>query len=932
MNLTANYRYPGSRPFQDTDPDRRLYFGREHEKESLFHMILGQRLVVLYSKSGMGKTSLLNAGVTELLRGREFFPMVIRLYTSEHDPFQAVYNEIQNSVEQSEKIVESRLEQKKTLWEYFKCLELWGPDDILLTPVLIFDQFEELFTLHVPEVRKVFIEQFADLVKNRIPGDLPESGGQPLYTETPPNVKIVISIREDFLGHLEELSRDIPDILHNCFRLLPFNREQAAQAIVNPAKLRDDIIQARPFQYADETVGAMLDFLCTRKKRTYELAGTMGKLDTLFDSGEVEPFQLQLLCQHIETGIVADSNGNGAEYTVQIGELGGEAGMQRVLQNFYDDQIKQIDSRRKKRNVVRLCEKGLISVTDRRLSLEEEDIERKFNVSKNDLGELVNKRLLRSEPRVGSTYYELSHDTLVEPIRESEKKRKKKEYLVSGICLAVFIAVLSSYIFQSFKQVEQRKRDSFYELGINSYYQKKYEEAINHFQKAIEVDHDYANAYNGLGIVFRNQKNYEEAIKHYRKAIEIGPNHAKAYYNLGNVYSDQKNYEEAIKQYRKAIEIGPNHANVYSGLGIAFRKQKNYEEAIKQYRKAIEIDPNHTNAYNNLGIAFRKQKNYEEAIKQYRKAIEIDPNYANAYCNLGNVYSADQKNYEEAVKQYQKAIEIDPSYANAYYNLGITYDDLENYEEAVKQYQKAIEIDPNIAYFYSDLAIAYSNRKNYEEAIKQYRKAIEIDPNHASFYNSLGNAYSDQKNYEEAIKQYRKAIEIDPNFAYFYRNLAITFKNRKNYEEAIKQYQKAIELDPENDSAKGDFAELCLMTEGFEEAFTIANEILKEKDNFTDHILAMKFIIVSSLLFQEKQSEAYQELKGFIEYYKSLTEEYSRGWSYVGIKKFINNYNKIKESDKRLILDLIDILESPKPEGDKKLRQLESSLPELFKE
>ncbi|MCP4348787.1 MAG: tetratricopeptide repeat protein, partial [Desulfobacterales bacterium] len=616
MNLTANYRYPGSRPFQDTDPDRRLYFGRGHEKESLFHMILGQRLVVLYSKSGMGKTSLLNAGVTELLRGREFFPMVIRLYTSEHDPFQAVYNEIQNAVEQSEKIVESRLEQKKTLWEYFKCLELWGSDDILLTPVLIFDQFEELFTLHVPEVRKVFIEQFADLVKNRIPGDLPESGGQPLYTETPPNVKVVISIREDFLGHLEELSRDIPDILHNCFRLLPFNREQAAQAIVNPAKLRDDIIQARPFQYADETVGAMLDFLCTRKKRIYELAGTMGKLENyfgtplfllaqkigktpssvmLFDSGEVEPFQLQLLCQHIESGVVGDSNGNGAEYTVQIGELGGEAGMQRVLQNFYDDQIKQIDSRGKRRNVVRLCEKGLISVTDRRLSLEEEDIERKFNVSKNDLGELVNKRLLRSEPRVGSTYYELSHDTLVEPIRESQKKRKKKEYLVSGIFLAVFITILSSYIFQSFKHVEQRKRDSFYELGINSYYKKKYKEAIKQYRKAIEIDPNYAYAYNGLGSAYDDLENYEEAIKQYKKAIEIDPNDATYYSNLGNTFKNQKNYEEAIKQYKKAIEIDPNDANVYSLLGILYYEQKKYEEAIKQYKKTIEIDPNDAN-------------------------------------------------------------------------------------------------------------------------------------------------------------------------------------------------------------------------------------------------------------------------------------------------------------------------------------------------
>ncbi|MCP4351419.1 MAG: tetratricopeptide repeat protein, partial [Desulfobacterales bacterium] len=219
-----------------------------------------------------------------------------------------------------------------------------------------------------------------------------------------------------------------------------------------------------------------------------------------------------------------------------------------------------------------------------------------------------------------------------------------------------------------------------------------------------------------------------------------------------------------------------------------------------------------------------------------------------------------------------------------------------------------------------------------EEAIKQCQKAIEIDPNDANVYNVLGSLYYKQKNYEEAIKLFHKAIEINPTYAEIYNGLGSVYFLQGSYEDAGKNFKKAIELDPENSSVKSNFAEFCLTTEDFEEAFTIANEILKQKNNSTDHILAMKFIIVSSLLFQKKRTETHHELKGFIEYYKSLTEEYSKEWSYVGIKKFINNYNKIKESDKRLILDLIDILESPKPEGDKKLRQLESLLPELFKE
>ena len=55
-------RYPGSRSFQDTDVDRLLFYGREHEKGALLHLVLAQDLVLFYAKSGTGKTSLLNAG------------------------------------------------------------------------------------------------------------------------------------------------------------------------------------------------------------------------------------------------------------------------------------------------------------------------------------------------------------------------------------------------------------------------------------------------------------------------------------------------------------------------------------------------------------------------------------------------------------------------------------------------------------------------------------------------------------------------------------------------------------------------------------------------------------------------------------------------------------------------------------------------------
>ncbi|NIR10395.1 MAG: hypothetical protein GTN82_33665, partial [Candidatus Aminicenantes bacterium] len=78
-SINSNDRYPGIRPFADSDIDRELFFGRGYEKEVLLHQVLADKLVVLYSKSGLGKTSLINAGLNQELRLMGFIPLGIRL-------------------------------------------------------------------------------------------------------------------------------------------------------------------------------------------------------------------------------------------------------------------------------------------------------------------------------------------------------------------------------------------------------------------------------------------------------------------------------------------------------------------------------------------------------------------------------------------------------------------------------------------------------------------------------------------------------------------------------------------------------------------------------------------------------------------------------------------------------------------------------------
>ena len=324
---------------------------------------------------------------------------------------------------------------------------------------------------------------------------------------------------------------------------------------------------------------------------------------------------------------------------------------------------------------------------------------------------------------------------------------------------------------------------------------QKYELALSDYNKAININPNYAKAYLNRGNLYHNQQKYELALADYNKAIKINPNLVEAYYNRGSLYSDLQKYELALSDYNKAIELDSNLAEAYSNRGNIYYYQQKYELALADFNKAIELNRNDAIAYNNRGNLYHNQQKYELALSDFNKAIELNRNYAIAYYNRGILYQDLQK-YDLALSDYSKAIEINPNYAYAYLNRGNLYSDLQKYELALSDYSKAIEINPNYAYAYLNRGNLYSDLQKYELALSDYSKAIEINPNYAYAYYNRGILYRDLRKYDLALSDYSKAIEINPNYAYAYLNRGNLYSDLQKYELALSDYSKAIEINP----------------------------------------------------------------------------------------------------------------------------------------
>lgn len=135
---------------------------------------------------------------------------------------------------------------------------------------------------------------------------------------------------------------------------------------------------------------------------------------------------------------------------------------------------------------------------------------------------------------------------------------------------------------------------------------REYDEAVEILERMIqdpsENRRDEGAAFNLWGNVLGDQKRYDEAIAKYEKAIEFDPKLVLPYNNWGVALRAQGKYDEAIAKYQKAIELDPKLAPLYNNWGLALQDQKKYDEAIAKYQKAIELDPKFAAPYNKESI------------------------------------------------------------------------------------------------------------------------------------------------------------------------------------------------------------------------------------------------------------------------------------------------------------------------------------------
>ena len=400
--LDHDHPWPGLLSF--TEANQSYFFGREREVNELFRLVRQETLTVFFGKSGLGKSSILRAGLFPRLREADFVPIYVRLnHTESAPPLEDQVDILIEEVLEQEGIEARRPKQDENLWEYFhRKNDWWDRENRLVKPVLIFDQFEELLTLGQENSVRAsrtasFLTELEDLIKNRPPASLVERlKEQPNLADEfdlrRSDYRVILALREDFLPDLEGLREQLSPIMTNRLRLLPMDGEQALAVVLNPSP---DLV--------DES-GAVriVDFVSSSERSRLQREVTRAQIA----KRAIEPALLCVVLQELNRRRIQAGN---SKITA---EAVGQTSPSEIFHDFYVRGLQGLEE-----NVREFIEACLLTSSGARNRIAEEDALTRRGISADVISKLIDRRIVQRETTGKSKWLELTHDTLADVVR-----------------------------------------------------------------------------------------------------------------------------------------------------------------------------------------------------------------------------------------------------------------------------------------------------------------------------------------------------------------------------------------------------------------------------------------------------------------------------------------------------------------------------------
>jgi len=418
--LSEQSPWPGMRPYREADTD--FFYGRDAEIGDLLSRTNRSLLTLLYGRAGLGKTSLVRAGLAPRLMQRGFFPVYLRprpLLERGVDPVARVIETLAQAAKTHDVEATGSFEAL-SLWELFhrESFDFWDANNRIVVPVLVFDQFEEVFQVldesssALPRI-KILLDSISELVENRVPArltamDIPDSDDY-RFDMSSADYRVILSFREDYLPHVRQLRAIVPSVIENHVRLEPLDGEQAREVVVRAGKTLVDTNAAQLLVQSVAHQAGLLQLLLG------DADGTRNESDASLRGLVVEPAILSVVCFYLNTERQAQGHA-----TIDVGLVKLKR-PEDIFGEYYRWAIAGAGP-----TVPRFIETALVTSDGQRVLYPVKALDTQPVATREGVDRLLARGVLRREWFGGEERLEVSHDLLLRPITEAQRDAQRR--------------------------------------------------------------------------------------------------------------------------------------------------------------------------------------------------------------------------------------------------------------------------------------------------------------------------------------------------------------------------------------------------------------------------------------------------------------------------------------------------------------------------
>jgi tetratricopeptide (TPR) repeat protein len=560
--------YVGPCPYNETHVS--IFFGRKREADDLLSLVIAHADMLLYARSGAGKTSLIQAALVPRLRREarsEVLNTRIHGRLKGFDPPATTNLYVFHSLLswQDSSNTEFKSLVTMSMSEYLRARPRPRDEEGFPLPrVLVFDQFEELFTAYPQQwhQRRAFFEQLRDALKED------------------PHLHVLFAMREDHIAQLDPYSSVLPEHLRTRYRLEPLRRRAALAAVTKP------LDKATPQHKFGAGVAEKLVDDLLRVEMTVDGTATMVIEEF------VEPVQLQIVCQNLWHRLPRVAT----EITEELLET--SANVNVALTHFYERCIGETMKRARvsERALRRWFNKELITPACTR-GLVFRDNQQTGSMPNRAVDELEKRYLIKAEVRGEQRWYELAHDRFIRPVMESNEpklsrlKYRKRLAVVSLAMLTIALTLVLAFLWN---HASNQERLSNYEKTLTKYQgQIIISDKVTKLAEEAETLRSEAQKRSKLGDEARDEEHFDRAIAAYQQALALYQKSLELYGTAiakATPQDDEPGLQWISLVKGNLVKVKQEQSILYEKLGKIGLDYGDNEKALSFYAAALESD------------------------------------------------------------------------------------------------------------------------------------------------------------------------------------------------------------------------------------------------------------------------------------------------------------------------------------------------------